>query len=98
QPAPAAAAQPAPAAAPAAAGTCNDLYARAAGALGGGAIGCIESTFEERGYDFDSDSCNGLENAWALGSGDFATLWPGCRAEQGFDDAACAAVLAGCFQ
>lgn len=90
-------ASPAKAGAAAAATGCAGLFAKATGSLSMEKAGCIEGTMEKRGHKFDSASCDALENAWPLGSGDFAGLWPKCQQEQGFKDADCDAVLKKCF-
>lgn len=60
-------------------------------------ISCIEKTMEDRGHTFDSDACNKLENAWPIGMGEFASLWPARQKQQKFHDASCTAVLKKCF-
>jgi hypothetical protein len=89
----------APAAAvPATASTgCAKLFAVSGKQLDTGKISCIEGAMEAKGHEFDSKACNGLENAWPVGMGDFKVLWTTCQAEQKFDDTACNAVLAKCF-
>lgn len=76
---------------------CAALFATATGKLAMDKISCIESTMENRGHKFDSGPCNKLENAWPVGIGDFAGLWPACQKAESFDDAACTAVLHKCF-
>ncbi len=76
---------------------CAKLFATTSTTLTTDRISCIEGAMESKDYEFDSKACNGLENAWPVGIGDFKVLWAGCQAEQKFDDAACNAVLAKCF-
>jgi len=86
----------APAAATAASG-CAKLFAAASAKLDMAKMSCIESSMEEKEFEFDSDACDDLEDAWALGVGDFAGLWKKCQADEKFDDATCDAVVAKCF-
>jgi hypothetical protein len=81
-----------------AAAGCAGLFARTSAQLGTSKIACIEGAMEKRGKEFDSKSCDGLENAWPLGMGDFAGLWSSCQKEQKFVDADCDAVIAACLK
>ena len=85
---------------PAAGGaTCASLCAATAGSHSFGTIGCIEGAFEELGFDLDTDSCDELEDAMAVGFGNSGgSLCLACQKEQGFGDTHCAAVAAQCFK
>jgi hypothetical protein len=98
--------KPPPANQPSAAGSglvgCAKLFARATGKLPMATIECIERTMEGpsggAAHKFDTKACNGLENAWPIGVGDFDQLWKQCQKDEKFGAAACDAVLAACFK
>jgi len=77
---------------------CQRLCAATAGAHDMDTIGCVESVMEEADYDMDSESCDDLEEAMLLGSGNAGgKLCRTCQDEQGFGEAQCADALRECF-
>lgn len=88
----------APVAAAAGGGSCQRLCELTAGARDVETVACFESTVEERGFDFDDDACDDLEDAIALGSGSEAgRLCRVCSQAEGFGEADCGAVVQACF-
>ena len=78
-------------------GGCESLFTTADERLDPSQIQCIEGTFEERGYDFDANACDNLEDALSVGFGPFDLLWVDCQSAEGFGDADCDAVYASCL-
>jgi len=83
---------------PAGEGSCASLCEATAGRHPMGTIGCVEGAFEELGYEMDSDSCDDLEDAMALGMGNAGgSLCDRCGREQGWTERDCASVQTRCF-
>lgn len=81
------------------AGTCAQLCDALATRASIATIGCMEGSFEELGFEMDSDPCDDLEDAMAMGGGSRATsLCLACQRAEGFDDKACSVVMKACLR
>jgi outer membrane protein OmpA-like peptidoglycan-associated protein len=81
-----------------ASGSCERFCSATAGRHDMNTIACIEGVMEELDHELDGDACDELEDAMALGAGNSGgQMCKACKAEAGFDEAECAAVLRRCF-